>query len=113
VGFDQAAFDRPVFDMSAFEQELAIRDEQIAELQQAVIELSEQRLVQPDPVPLAEDDGNAHDEAMADLRDAIAAVARRVEALEDRTDEQEKALRHVLAMLIDWIESEGPQRAAA
>lgn len=111
--FDQAAFDRPVFDMSAFEQELAIRDEQIAELQQAVIELSEQRLVQPDPVPLAEDDGNAHDEAMADLRDAIAAIARRVESLEDRTDEQEKALRHVLAMLIDWIESEGPQRAAA
>ncbi|MCW1381703.1 XrtA-associated ATPase [Novosphingobium sp. KCTC 2891] len=97
-------------DFAAFEEALAIRDEQIAELQQAVIELSEQR----DTAVQAAAPASARDDSeLAEVSTALAAIARRVAALEDRTQEQEQAIRHVLAMLIEWIESEGPQRAAA
>ena len=35
-----------------------------------------------------------------------------VKALEARGAEQEQAIRHVLTMLIEWLESETPRRAA-
>ncbi len=66
-----------------FAQILAVRDAQIAELQQAVIELS--RSVGSD----------------------------RTEALQARLEEQERTVRHVLTMLIEWIESGEKPRAAA
>ncbi len=65
------------------DQMLAIRDAQIAELQQAVMEL-------------AEGAGDA-----------------RVEALQARMEEQERTVRHVLTMLIEWIESGQKPREAA
>lgn len=82
-------------------QALAIRDEQIAELQQAVIELSEMRAP---PTMSAPDD---------DARTMIAELGARVAQLDERTAEQEQAIRRVLTMLIEWIESEPRQRAAA
>jgi putative secretion ATPase (PEP-CTERM system associated) len=84
---------------------LAARDEQIAELQQAVIELAEMRAALPA-------------EAVADARvdelgAALSEVNQRLAALESRTEEQTHAIRHVLTMLIEWIESENPKREAA
>ncbi|MGN6496139.1 MAG: XrtA/PEP-CTERM system-associated ATPase [Tsuneonella sp.] len=70
-----------------FEDMLAERDCRIAELQQAVEEIAEQP---------AASVGN---------REEIA-------ALEARLAEQEKTLRHVLTMLIEWIEDEEQRRAA-
>lgn len=72
---------------AAFADMLAERDAQIAELQQAVIELSSGA------------DKNAEH--------------RRIEAMQSRLDEQERTVRHVLTMLIEWIESgEKPREAA-
>lgn len=71
---------------------LAERDNQIAELQQAVLELSD-RLSE---VPPANDDTAAH-----------------IAALERRLEEQERSVRHVLTMLIEWFESGQPPRAVA
>ena len=93
---------QPAFDLSMIQQALASRDEQIAELQQAVIELAEQR-----PAATAEDP--ARDELAAALEDANGRVA----ALETRLAEQEQAIRHVLTMLIEWLESEQKPRLAA
>lgn len=71
---------------------LAERDSQIAELQQAVLELSD-RLSE---VPPANDDTAAH-----------------IAALERRLEDQERSVRHVLTMLIEWFESGQPPRAVA
>jgi putative secretion ATPase (PEP-CTERM system associated) len=49
-----------------------------------------------------------HHSPVADL-----ALERRVAALEARCAEQEQALRRVLSMLIDWIETEEPARSNA
>ncbi len=73
---------------------LAERDAQIAELQQAVVELAN-KAEAPGP----------HSE-LAILHDRIA-------ALESQTLEQERAIRHTLTMLIEWIETENGARAAA
>ena len=93
----------PEFDVSgatdALNAALASRDEQIAELQQAVIELAEMR-VEP-----------AETAALADA--ALAEASARIASLEARLEEQEQAIRHVLTMLIEWIESEGQGRVAA
>jgi type II secretory pathway predicted ATPase ExeA len=70
------------------EDMLAERDSRIAELQQAVEEIVDQ--------PAAPG---------VDHREEIA-------ALEARVAEQEKTLRHVLTMLIEWIEDEEQRRAA-
>jgi general secretion pathway protein A len=88
------------------ESALAERDAQIAELQQAVIELA-----------------NAADEAVAtasavpapqaDHADEIAALNDRIAALEGRLIEQDRTIRHTLTMLIEWIEADEGQRAAA
>ena len=80
-------------------QALHQRDEQIAELQQAVIELADMRAAT----------GRAADPAhLAALADANARVA----TLEGQIGEQEQTLRHVLTMLIEWFETSDHRRAA-
>ena len=76
---------------------LAERDAQIAELQQAVIELANER-----EAP-----------AVPDQSAAIAALEVKVAALEARTQEQERTIRHTLTMLIEWIEADDAARVAA
>lgn len=70
---------------------LATRDAQIAELQQAVLELS---------------DRGHGGELPAD-------AAQRIAMLEQRLAEQERTVRHVLTMLIEWFENGQSPRAAA
>jgi general secretion pathway protein A len=78
---------------------LAERDAQIAELQQAVIELAnEQEAAAPQQGVSA---------------DIVAALENRFEALEAKMIEQERTIRHTLTMLIEWIEAEDADRAAA
>ena len=86
--------------MAHLEQSLARRDEQIAELQQAVMELSAARpaAAQPDPEPMLA--------ALVDL-------TQRIEALETRSADQNEAIRHILTMLIEWLESENAHPRAA
>ena len=80
-------------------QALQQRDEQIAELQQAVIELADMRTAT----------GRAADpDHLAALADANARVA----TLEGQIGEQEQTLRHVLTMLIEWFEMSDHRRAA-
>jgi putative secretion ATPase (PEP-CTERM system associated) len=67
------------------------REAQIVELQQAVAELAEAA------------DGNAP---------IPEAWANRLELLELRVAEQDRAVRHVLTMLIEWFEGESPREAA-
>ena len=83
-----AAYQAPQVDVAAL---LAVRDAQIAELQQAVLELSER---------------SSGGEMPAD-------VAQRIASLEQRLAEQERTVRHVLTMLIEWFESGQPPRAVA
>lgn len=83
-----AAYQPPQVDIAAL---LAARDAQIAELQQAVLELS---------------DRGQGGEMIAD-------AAQRIAALEHRLAEQERTVRHVLTMLIEWFESGQSPRAAA
>ena len=68
---------------------LAERDAQIAELQQAVIELANHLEQTPE----------------------AASLGKRMAALEARLVEQEATVKHTLAMLIEWLESD--QKAAA
>lgn len=72
---------------------LAERDAQIAELQRAVIELANKE----SPVSASE---------LPILRDRVA-------VMESQLLEQERAIRHTLTMLIEWIEAENGARAAA
>ncbi len=88
-----------------FARELAFRDEQIAELQQAVVELAE---LQRSPAH-----AQAPERDLEPLLAAIVDLTRRVEALETRTGEQNEAIRHVLTMLIEWLEAENAHRHAA
>lgn len=74
---------------------LAERDAQIAELQQAVIELA----------------NGHHGAASAD--DEVALLTERLANLESRLSEQDRTIRHTLTMLIEWIEGDGTHRAAA
>ena len=80
-------------------QALHQRDEQIAELQQAVIELADMRAA----TSRADDP-----EHLAALADANVRVA----TLEGQICEQEQTLRHVLTMLIEWFETSDHRRAA-
>ncbi len=70
------------------------REDEIRELQQAVVELSSQ----------VDTGGEAAE--IAKLRDQI-------RLLEARLEEQERTVRHVLTMLIEWIETGESPRAAA
>lgn len=113
------------FDDAAWRAALAERDEQIAELQQAIIELADMRpavVAEPvaDPAILGQLEEANRRIAALEARDGdeevIAALVdanRRIVALETRTAEQEQAIRHTLTMLIEWIETEDYQRAAA
>ena len=80
-----------------FTAALSQRDAQIAELQQAVVELA-----------------NGHETERGEGADAAhAALVERLSALEARVIEQDRTIRHTLTMLIEWIERDQPPRAAA
>ncbi|MGN6357062.1 MAG: XrtA/PEP-CTERM system-associated ATPase [Novosphingobium sp.] len=107
-----ADFDEPEFDaepapavaepadremLAQMQAALAGRDAQIAELQQAVIELA-----------------NGHHQASAaEGSEEIAILTERLAILENRLSEQDRTIRHTLTMLIEWIEGDGSHRAAA
>ena len=86
-------------DMAHFETLLTQRDAQIAELQQAVVELSEFSSEMHGP-----------DESSAEL---IAALNERLGGLENKMIEQDRTIRHTLTMLIEWVEESEGQRDAA
>ena len=75
---------------------LAERDAQIAELQQAVVELSTSEAARRDAAGL---EIGARRRSVARARGA-------------RCSSRNATIRHTLTMLIDWIEAEGPARAA-
>ena len=79
---------------------LAERDALIAELQHAVIEVANQ-VEHPGRVAKADES----------LREDVAALGQRLAAMEQRLLEQEATVKHTLAMLIEWLESD--QRAVA
>ena len=83
---------------------LAAHGEQIVELQKAVIELAD--------MPAAAGTAAPADARLDSLSDTLAALQQRMVTLEARGAEQEQAIRHVLTMLIEWLESEAPRRAA-
>ena len=80
---------------------LAERDTQIAELQQAVIELANEQEAAPAHVT-----DPAHGAALAGVEAKLA-------AFEAKMLEQERTIRHTLTMLIEWIEADDASRAAA
>lgn len=87
----------PRADMRAVEALLAQRDAQIAELQQAVVELA-----------------NQHDASVsAAVHPEIAALQEQVARFDARLAEQERTIRQTLAMLIQWVEGELDQTRAA
>jgi general secretion pathway protein A len=86
-------------DLSAFESVLAERDAQIAELQRAVVELSDIAPVMRGP-----------DEGAAELIDAL---NERLSSIETRMFEQDRTIRHTLSMLIEWVEESDSRRDAA
>jgi len=86
----------PSLDRETVEAMLATRDGTIAELQQAIVELANR---QEDNVRLA-------------LMPEIATLQEKLAALEARTFEQERTIRHTLTMLIEWIENESESKAA-
>ena len=86
------------FDAELVASALAERDAQIAELQDAVIELAQ---------------AVENIEAKAPSREDSFALEQRIEALEGQLDEQDRTLRHTLTMLIETIESESGHSLAA
>ncbi|MFC3174669.1 XrtA/PEP-CTERM system-associated ATPase [Novosphingobium bradum] len=92
------------------------RDALIAELQQAVIELANVMEQQPAPAPVAASSAVIVDDAalkadIAALTERMNAMAGRLGSLEQRMVEQEASVKHTLAMLIEWLESD--QKVAA
>jgi len=85
------------------------RDALIAELQQAVIELANTLETQPPAGQGVTDPGLKSDIAALSLR--MAGMADRLDRFEQRLVEQEASVKHTLAMLIEWLESD--QKAAA
>ena len=87
----------PRIDHEMLDTLLAERDVQIAELQQAIVELS-----------------NQNDErASAAVRPELAAAQEQIARLEAKVFEQERTVRQTLTMLIEWIETETDQSKAA
>ena len=88
----------PRIDRKQLDEALAERDAQIAELQQAIVEMA-----------------NQQDEATsAALNTEIAALQEKLAEVEAKMFEQERTIRHTLTMLIDWVEGEmDGDRAAA
>jgi putative secretion ATPase (PEP-CTERM system associated) len=91
--------------MADLAHEMALRDEQIAELQHAVMELADMR-GGPAPVSAPEPD-------LEPVLSALVDLTRRIELLETRTGDQNEAIRHVLTMLIEWLEAENAHVRAA
>jgi general secretion pathway protein A len=87
--------------MAQLQALLAERDAQIAELQQAVIELANEREAAPVQSPAP------------DQSDAFAALQDKMAGLESKMLEQERTIRQTLTMLIEWIEADDAGRAAA
>lgn len=83
-----------------FTAALAERDAQISELQQAFLELA-------NSVETTAGVGEGGDAAL------VTALSEKVSALEARLLEQDRTVRHTLTMLIEWIEEDLVQRAAA
>lgn len=98
-----AAAQVPPIDVAALEAMLSSRDEQIAELQRAVVELADMK----------SSEGSSDRPSDEEILDALGEAARRITSLESRVTEQEQMLRHTLTMLIEWFEGEDSQRAAA
>jgi len=90
--------------IAEIEAALVERDAQIKELQQAVVELAN----------VAEDREEARRAALQDVHaELIGAIDEHIARLESRLTEQDRAIRHTLTMLIEWIENgEGPRAAA-
>ena len=80
---------------------LAERDAQIAELQQAVIELA--NVQEAAPVAAGYSMHGA----------ALAAIEAKLTGFEAKMLEQERTIRHTLTMLIEWIEADDASRVAA
>ena len=80
---------------------LAERDAQIAELQQAVLELANDQ----DALPA----GSVNPGQAA----ALAAIEAKLASFETKLLEQERTIRHTLTMLIEWIEADDASRVAA
>lgn len=89
--------------LAEIEAALAQRDGLIAELQEAVIDLSH-ALAERAPQPAVE---------LGDVLDQLAVLEKRIALAEDRAVEQEHTLRHMLTLLIEWIEDGHSQRHAA
>ncbi|MEO0057121.1 MAG: hypothetical protein RIT17_558 [Pseudomonadota bacterium] len=83
---------------------LATRDARTAELEAAISELQ----------AAGASNGAADGETLSpeDVRIAEARIVAELERIEARLQEQEQSFRHVLTMLIEWLE-EDPSRAAA
>lgn len=88
---------RQLVDAQLVEDLLAERDAQIAELQQAVVELSAQ----------------SEARLVAAVQPDIAALQDKMARLEAKAFEQERTIRHTLTMLIEWIEGEMDESKAA
>ncbi|MCL9999964.1 MAG: XrtA-associated ATPase [Erythrobacter sp.] len=86
---------------------LAERDARTAELEAAISELQAAGMARP---------GTAGGEALAlppeEARAAEARLAAALERIEARLEEQEQSFRHVLTMLIEWLEEDPSRRAA-
>jgi hypothetical protein len=82
----------PSVDVAAM---LAERDAQIAELQQAVLELANSR-----------EAGEAVGVAPAGDPAEVSNLNARIAELESRLVEQEQTVRHTLAMLVEWLETD-------
>lgn len=87
-------------DLAQVEDLLAERDAQIAELQQALLELADRT------------GGVGAAQSSEDGDERFAELAERLSALESRQIEQDRTIRHTLTMLIEWIEGDDFQRAA-
>jgi general secretion pathway protein A len=81
---------------------LAERDARTAELEAAISELQAAGMGQSTGEPLAPEDARA----------AEARLAAALERIEARLEEQEQSFRHVLTMLIEWLEEDPSRRAA-
>ena len=90
--------------MADIEAALATRDALIAELQEAVIELSDAG--EAAPVAVAEPD-NDH------VLSLLVGLEERINGIEGRLSEQEQTLRHTLTMMIEMVEDDELQRHAA
>ena len=90
--------------MADIEAALATRDALIAELQEAVIELSDAG--EAAPVAVAEPD-NDH------VLSLLAGLEARINGIEGRLCEQEHTLRHTLTMMIEMVEDDELHRHAA